>query len=307
MTSFLQQRLARFVDRESEMQSFCRMLDDNELMRPILVIWGDGGMGKSSLFMRMIHECSLRELVKANVAWSDLRNLDYMWLMRKIRDDIGANDFEKFTDLINFFTVPQYRLEVTVGTNAKTEVAQGATFGPNSQVGFMGGVVVQEGGIVLKDLMLPEPRNDLGISDSDRMARLTDQFVQELNTAASKGKIVIFLDALEKAPEATQRWVWEELFGAVRSDRLTNVCIVIGGRKQPSIDEQWRPLIEERQLGPLKKEHIVEYLAKRGVVPDEAARQIYAEALLAFTEGNPFKVASTVETMSRNQEKARAT
>jgi archaellum biogenesis ATPase FlaH len=303
MTPFLQQRLARFVDRESEMHSFCSMLEKSDWPRPIMLVWGDGGMGKSALLMKMIHECSLREFRKAEVFWTDTRNHEYLAVMRKIRDDVGANNFVEFTNLVNFFTVPQYRLEVVVGTNAPTTVASGATFGPSSQVGTMAGIVIEKGGIVLKDLMLTDPRNDLGISESDRMARLTDQFVQELNAVANSKKVVIFLDAVEKATDATQRWVWGELLGAVREERLVNVCFVLGGRSQPAIDERWRPLIEEKQLGPLKQEHIVEYLIKRGVnYPNDAARQAVAEAILAFTEGNPFKVASAVEAMSRQQE-----
>lgn len=285
------------------MSSFCRMLDDSDWPRPIMVLWGEGGMGKSSLLARMIHECSLRTLCKAEVGWTDTRNHDYLAVMRKIRDDLGAANFAEFTKLVNFFTVPQYRLEVVVGTNASTEVAKGATFGPNAQVGFMGGVVVQEGGIVIKDLMLTDPRNDLGISETERMSRLTDQFVQELNAVASKGRIVIFLDAVEKATDTTQRWVWGELFGALREDRLANVCAVVGGRNQPTIDDRWRSLIEEKQLGPLKQEHIVEYLAKRGVDQDAHTRDAVAEAILAYTEGNPFKVANAVEAMLRAREK----
>jgi len=150
--------------------------------------------------------------------------------------------------------------------------------------------------------MLTDPRNDLGIPESDRMARLTDQFVKELSVVSRQRKVVIFLDAVEKATDATQRWVWGELLGALRDDRLANVCFVMGGRSQPAIDAGWRSLIEEKQLGPLKLEHIVEYLAKRGVDPGDAARQAVAQAILAITEGNPFKVASAVEAMSRMQE-----
>ena len=290
------------------MRSFCRMLDAGELPRPILVVWGQGGMGKSALLMRMVHECSLRELRKAEIGWTDTRNHDYLAVMRKIRDDVGASNFAEFTKLVNFFTVPQYRLEVVVGTNATTEVAKNASFGPNAQVGFMGGVVVQEGGIVINDLMLTDPRNDLGISETERMARLTDQFVQELDVLAGKGKVVIFLDAVEKATDATQRWVWEELFGALRQDRLANVCFVLGGRNQPSLDEPWRSLVEARQLGPLKQEHIVEYLVKRGIDYDAAGLQVAAEAIMAFTQGNPFSVANAVEALSFSREqKAGAT
>jgi hypothetical protein len=307
MTPFLQQRLARFVDREVEMRSFCGMLEKNASPRPIMLVWGEGGMGKSSLLMRMVHECSLRGLGKAEVFWTDTRNHDYLAVMRKIRDDIGANSFGEFTNLVNFFTVPQHRLEVIVGTNAPIAVGAGAEFGPGAQVGTMAGVVMQSGAIVIKDLMLPDLRSDLAISESDRMARLTDQFVQELNAEARRRKVVIFLDAVEKATDATQRWVWGELLGALRDDRLANVCFVIGGRNQPTIDERWRPLIEEKQLGPLRHEHIVEYLAKRGVDPGDAARGAVADAILAFTEGNPFRVASAVEAMARRQEQKAGT
>jgi hypothetical protein len=307
MTPFLQQRLARFVDREAEMRSFCSMIEKDDWPRPIMLVWGEGGMGKSSLLMRMIHECSLREFGKAEVFWTDTRNHDYVAVMRKIRDDIGANSFGEFTNLINFFTVPQHRLEVVVGTNAPVAVGTGAELGAGAQVGTMAGIVVQPGAIVIKDLMLNDPRSDLAISESDRMARLTDQFVQELNAAARKRKVVIFLDAVEKATEQTQRWVWGELMGALRDGRLMNVCFVIGGRNQPAIDERWRSLVEEKQLGPLKLEHIVEYLARRGVDPGDAARGAVAEAILAYTDGNPFKVASAVEAMARRQEQKAGT
>ena len=61
----------------------------------------------------------------------------------------------------------------------------------------------KKGAIVIKDLMLTDPRNDLAIPESDRMARLTDQFVQELNAVASRRRVVIFLDAVEKAVAAS--------------------------------------------------------------------------------------------------------
>jgi hypothetical protein len=307
MTAFLQQRLARFVDRETEMRSFCGMLEMNDSPRPIMLVWGEGGMGKSSLLMRMIHECSLRELFKAEVFWTDTRNHDYVAVMRKIRDDVGANNFGEFTNLVNFFTVPQHRLEVVLGTNAPVTVGAGAELGPGAQVGTMAGIVVQPGAVVIKDLMLTDPRSDLAVSESDRMARLTDQFVQELNSVASRRKVVIFLDAVEKATDVTQRWVWGELLGALRDDRLANVCFVIGGRNQPAIDERWRSLVEEKKLGPLKQEHIVEYLMRRGVDPGVSVRQVVAQAILDCTEGNPFKVASAVEAMVRRQEQKAGT
>jgi hypothetical protein len=292
MNVIVEQKLARFVDREPEMRSFCRMLDEPEWPRPIMVVWGDGGMGKSALLLRMMHECSLRSLPKAEVLWTDTRNHDYLGVMRKIRDDVGAPQFGEFTKLVNFFTDPQaaQRIELTVNAGGSISVGESATLGAGAQVGMMAGVVI-------KDAMFVATRPDLGISDNERMARLTDQFILELDAAARERTIVVFLDATEKAAELTQRWIWGELLAALRDGRLSNVRFVIGGRNPPAIDEPWRPLIDEKQLGPLSEVHIHEYLQRRGIDANEAT--VAAKWLFGYTRGNPLMVASTVEAVLR--------
>src|SRR5215208_2579960 len=291
MSTIIEQRLARFVDRETEMRSFCSMLESRDWPRPIMVVWGDGGMGKSALMLRMVHECSVRSLTKAEVIWTDTRNHDYLGVMRKIRDDVGAPRFGQFTNLVNFFTDPQspQRIELALDVKGAINVGSQLSLGSSAQVGTMAGIVI-------KDAMLVATRPDLGISEGERMARLTDQFISELNEAALGGTIVIFLDALEKAAESTQRWLWGELLEPVRDGRLSNVRFVIGGRSQPTIKENWRSIIQENQLGPLNQEHIREYLIKREIDFKEA--EIVAGWVFAFSGGNPLKVASAVEAMS---------
>src|SRR6266478_2140375 len=100
MKSELERRLAEFVNRKAEMARFCEMLDGHDKL--IMLISGDSGLGKSSLFARMIHECAVRNRKKSEVVWTDTRPHDYMAVMRKIRDDFGSHLFKPFTDLINF-------------------------------------------------------------------------------------------------------------------------------------------------------------------------------------------------------------
>jgi len=80
-------RLAEFVDRTAEMQRFRRMLESDE--KHIMVVWGDAGMGKTSLRLRMVHECAGRSLRKAEVECGGMRTTGYLAVMRKIRDDVG--------------------------------------------------------------------------------------------------------------------------------------------------------------------------------------------------------------------------
>ena len=97
------------------------------------MVWGPGGVGKSSLQAKMIHEVANRGLVKSEVIWSETRNHDLMAITRKIRDDLGPKPFEVFTELINFFTVPRHELNVTVDGQPTIAVAEGASFaGPGS-------------------------------------------------------------------------------------------------------------------------------------------------------------------------------
>ncbi len=88
----MERRLASFVDWVTEMDHFREMLETRE--KPIMAVWGDAGLGKTSLFYRMIHECAVRKLRKSEVVWTDTRNHTYVDVMSKIRDDVGVDHFE---------------------------------------------------------------------------------------------------------------------------------------------------------------------------------------------------------------------
>src|SRR5207253_10582139 len=92
--------LAAFVDRHLELSRFCEMLESDE--KPIMIVWGDDGIGKSSLLARLIHECASRKLHKSEVFVSKSRFNSYLEILRKIRDDLGPELFPNFTQLVNY-------------------------------------------------------------------------------------------------------------------------------------------------------------------------------------------------------------
>ncbi len=295
MTTALERRLAEFVDRIDEIATFCNILDTGD--PPIMAVWGGGGVGKSSLLARIVHESSIRELCKAEVVWTDTRNHDYLAIMRKMRDDIGAKYFNAFTDLVNYFTVPQY--ELTVKVEGAIKVAENAII-EGSKTGDIAGVII-------KDLMIPEPRKDMDIPEDEKLARLTDSFISNfavaLQEVAAEKPLIVFFDAIEKMTDDTRNWVWGELLGAVRDNRLPNTRFVLCGREEPpeDLDRDLRLLIEEAELNPLEHEHIVEYLEKRGI--EEDSRDALAMMLLANTEGNPLQIANNVDAFLKLKKK----
>jgi hypothetical protein len=258
MTTVSERRLAEFVNRDDEMTTFRNTLETGDPL--ILAFWGGGGLGKSSLLQRMIHECARRRLRKAEVIWTDTRNRDYLEIMRIIRDDVGPGFFNKFTDLVNYLTVPQYELNIKIDNVQSIEVAKNAQI-EDSTVGDIAGVII-------KDSMLVIPRPDMAIPEPERLARLTDCFVECFAEALSSGPpLVVFFDGVEKMSPNTRKWVWGELLGGVRDGRLQNVRFVLCGREEPpqDLDRDLQLILEDVELKPLGLEHIIGYLEKRGV------------------------------------------
>lgn len=282
MITEIERRLAEFVDRESEICLFCDLLRGGE--KRILMIWGGGGVGKSSLLARMIHECAERKITKAEVVWSSTRNPDYLAIMGKIRDDAGAEKFKAFADLENSLSGSGYELKMKVESPSSIQVGQGVRM-KDSQ-GKIVGIEINEPTFVL-------PRSDQAIMESERMSRLTDRFIKDLAEATKSVLLVIFFDAIERMTEETKNWLCNELLGTERENRLPNVRFVLCGRKRLCLDRDTQILAEEAELHPLELEDIVHYLEKRGV--EKNNREALAELLLVSTHGNPLNIAIYVD------------
>ena len=285
-TELERRRPEEFVDRTAEMDRFCRMLESDE--KHIMIVWGDEGMGKTSLRLRMVHECATRSLRKAEVEFGGMRTSDYLHVMRKIRDDVGSEHFNPFSHYVNFLTDPNYRpVSVNINVQGGVAVADHAQIS-GSSTGDIAGVVV-------KDNMLVLPRADLAVPENESMMRLTDRFIEGLRAALNVGPVVVFLDSVEKMPSITERWLWEELLTAVRDGRLPGIKCVLCAQAQPvQLDRDWRALVEEAQLAPLEAEHIEAYLAKRGV-GDVTSRHDLALFLLLKTNGKISEIATLVD------------
>lgn len=277
-----EKRLAQFVDRTTELKTFCELLETKS--KPIMAVCGDKGLGKTSLLARMIKECARRNFRKSEVVWTDIRNHDYLAIMRKIRDDVGAEYFQEFSSLANYFTDPIHNLKIAFqGSSSVAEHSQ-----------FTNSTVRDIANVIIKDSMLMM-RTDIGVMANERMIRLTDQFIADLAKVTENAPLVVFFDAIEKMTEQTRMWVWEELIQAVADGRLSNICFVLCGRKKLEYDEEMKALIVEQELGPLSSADIEDYLEKRGV--EKHRCHDVAETLHVSTSGNPRQVAVCVDAL----------
>ena len=301
LNAVMKKRLAEFVDRDREIARFCQILDgSNE--PPIMAVWGESGMGKTSLLARMMHECSLRELRKAEVIWKDSNPPDHMAIMRKIRDDVGANHFVSFTDLVNYYYQEGYQPHVEVNLNLSG--IAGISVGESMRVSDAS--VGDIAGVVVKDCMIVIPRQDMAIPETERRARLTHRFIEDLKHALADGPLVVFFDAIEKISKDTESWLWEQFLDFVRSEQIPNIKFVMCGHRRPPSDRDWRDFIEEMALNPLENTDVVLYLEKR--FPELSAAEHSSLALLisSMSTGNPAKVANMADAFAKMRERQAA-
>jgi hypothetical protein len=290
LDKILQKRLAEFVDRDAELGRFCNMLDGGD--KPIMVVWGGAGIGKTSLLARMIHECAIRKLHKSEIVWKDYNPPDYMAIMRKIRDDIGPEHFNDFTSLIEYYTKGGDEPRVgSVGLTSQQSVAAGARI-DHSKVGDIAGTII-------KDSMIVVFRPDLGIPESERCEKLTAGFIECLARTVKQWPTVVFMDAVEKMSPDTERWVWHELLERVMQLELPNLKFVLCGRKPPPQNRDWDMFIETAGLMPLASTDIVKYLTNRQISLDDKGLAAVAFTILNNSKGLPIEVARQVDALEQ--------
>lgn len=288
-----QWRLASFVDRDDEMARFCALLDSPN--KRVMSVTGPGGIGKTSLLARVIHEVACREgVVKVEVICTDDAVPEFMTILRTCRDNIDVKAFNRFTDRVNFYTDPHYAVDVnlhggTIKVAENLNVSEGASVGPVA-------------GILIKDSMFTSSRLDLDVSPAERRLALTNAFIECLGEAAKAWPlIVILVDGAEKLDPPTTTWLWHSFIDGVAERKIPNVRFVIFGRNKPTIEPWQEDFVELAELQALDIPDIVLYLEKRGVGAEH--REALAEMVFAGTGGNPFDIANQVSAFLKRQER----
>jgi hypothetical protein len=222
-----QRDLSTFVNRASEVWNFRRM--NRAGQRPIMIVTGEEGIGKSELVYKMVEVCARRNIKNSAVVWTDLRFYDYVGVMCKIRDAISNDCFGYFSQLV---------AEQRTNRDQSEEYHErGALTGLNGP-----------------------SRSELA---QQRMGDLTEAFVLCLAEATKDDKVIILLDYAEKITEETSKWIWGGLFMAAADGKLPNVRFVLCAERAPKVKLDLLELVRNFELQPFTRRYIVKYLKKR--------------------------------------------
>ena len=285
--------IEKFVDRDSEFNSFCNLFVESE--KPVMFLWGGTGVGKSSLVQRMEYECKRKEIPRSVLVWGDMRNYDYISIMRRIRNDLGQESFYEFTDQLNYFTVNGYKRKIEVDVKGTINVATGLQV-TNSSVGDIVGIKVE-----IIDNNSTEPRSDIAVPKQEQMIRLTEKFVKNLAEATKDNVTFIFFDSIERMTEETRNWLCCEFLSVIINGDLSNLRLILSGRDTLSFGWDFKRCIKEHELRPLAETDILEYLLRRGV--DENDCDKLAGVIYLATQGNPRDIANMADLWLARSEK----
>lgn len=293
-------RYGEFVDRTRELKRFCSIVDEDEFV--VMLIRGEKGFGKTSLQKRLIYECrEVRKMRWAYTYWVDTRNYNYMTVMRMVRDAIGQQFFQAFTDQLNYFTKADYTLNVNIQTaGSGVNILNDAKL-DNVKVGEIVGQKIEK--IEIHDLNIDKPREDKIIEEQERMFKLTQQFLSDLRTALGTERIVILIDDVEEMPPETRKWLWSELVKTVLDLNVTNIKFVFCidcVDAEPQLDDLVLRKVQSGRLSVLKEEHIREYLSKRKVGTD-AQCEAMATMMVLNGADQPLKMANMVTAFLERQ------
>lgn len=289
-------QLDMFVNRTMETSRFCELIQTGQ--RPIIIVWGKTGLGKTSLKEWMIRECVQRQFAKAEFVWEANRKYDPVGIMRAIRDEVGAEKFKPFTDLINYYTEPNYTLKIVVEGG---QIAEGAQF-TNTKLRDMANVII-------RDSMLVVPRQDIEVPPEERLNKLTDLFIPCLAETLKQKMLWLFFDASESMSPETHSWIWNELFKKMTEGVLPNVRAFLCVGRRPRPHQETLSYVEDLTLQPFERKYVAEYLVKKGIDErfgvTESRREGMVDIIMLESAGHPGQVAKIADGLIKMLERER--
>jgi len=284
-----QRLLKQFVDRVREVAEFQNMLKGSGVC--VMCIQGSGGMGKSLLLGRMMEECAAHGVKWVYVEWEDSRKYNYLDTMRSIRDQTGKNVlFQLFNDQVNSYMVPEYtlRIQLEAGTIENVHILEGGEIQQSNVTVHVGHT------FEIKDLNVSVPRRDRDLTKID--FKLTEAFMPCLRAVTAEFPLIVFLDALEKADGPTLTWIGKEFLTRARDQEVNNLFVVLASRQRFELDPSFFDCSAVYDLRPLQREHVRDYLARRGLpnVPDPLV-----DFALSVTKGEPLQLAKEFDAFLR--------
>lgn len=275
-----------FVDRVRQNDIF-RKIADGQARRQVMVVTASAGLGKSWLLRVFAYEAAQRGLPTVQIDFADGQAYDALSLVRRCRDALGPEYFERLMRAIDEATSARVTL-ATSGQAGPVNVSIGDanTFtGSPVTITDVGNTVIRDNSFVIQ---ADSPLVRQAIED-----RINAAFFECLTELCSLRRAVFLFDTYERAsleaeswvPSAADRWVIGQLLARIREGKLPNAVVVLAGRRAPEFGIEWNEVLGRVALDLLECKDITEYLRERRGLANISDAQ--AEVLCQAVAGNP--------------------
>ena len=287
-----------FIGRIGELLFFLQnILKPEEPTHNIISIWGQGGVGKSTLLSRFIDEARSTEFKDyCLTAIVDERQITPASIMGKFADQLHmTGDFEK--------SLRQYK-EALRKLQAEQETLQDRVFprvpdftgAAVEGVPFAGpllreGVKVTTGHLLEKyqtlhlhkdKERLEDPVDDLTRAFVEELNRLTDTQIALVSQRAKRHRrVILFFDTFEQLATIAAPWLLDYF---LQTDISNNVVLVVAGRdsieRSTPDPKSWLHYIENQVIYSISLDSFTEdetrsYLALRGITDSDRIATIW--------------------------------
>ena len=291
-----------FTDVEHLRGAFKNSVAAPELLRRILVIYGVGGVGKSSL-LRMFRMYCKNAHVPVALVSGDKANSEVV-LLSQWANDLKSDNvaLPKFAKTLVHYRTTLAKVEDQAAKTAEkvaretiktlTETVLSTIPGIGPILGKLGAMSADALIDWLRGQGFTKPDIDLIL---DPAKKLTEDFILDIEQIAPLQRLVLMLDTFEKVT-ALEIWMCDF------AQRLNaNVLLVIAGRAIPNWDRQWPSWLAQanvESLEPMDREvtrELAQNYFKRLSGDELDVKQ--AEGIIEFARGLPIAITSAVDLM----------
>jgi hypothetical protein len=287
--------VAEFVDRQTALDSFQVMMSGAGRFKPILVVSGPSGMGKSFLLGRLQQECQLAGIRCALVDFDSRLAVDYQFIMRKIKEALGEEHFARFNDELNQWTSPHYRPQFDINIRHSGSPSAPGRVSIGDQASIQGPVAGRDV-VVIRDLQLVNKRADLDVDPHRMQDALTQHFLADLRQALTNQKLVCLFDNVDRAEPTAASWLMSQVLEPMAqwATFLTVMTTADPPDRLPEVAERrmlYHMEVDELQLFTIQD--VKAYLIKRQI-PAQGL-DLVCEFLHGESQGRPQDLASIVD------------
>jgi len=282
-----------FIGRTGELLFFVQnILKPDEPTHNIISIWGQGGVGKSTLLSRFIDEAHSADFKDyCLTALVDERQITPASIMEKFADQLHlTGDFEKalrqYKEALNKLQAEQETLQDRVLPRVPDFTGAAVEGVPIAGPLLREGVKATTGHLLEKyhathlhrdKERLEDPVDDLTRVFIEELNRLTGtQLTLSSQQAKRNRRVILFFDTFEQLATVATPWLLDYFLQANISN---NVVLVVAGRdpierSTPAEPKRWLPYLDDQSIYSISLDSFTEietraYLAIRGITDSE--------------------------------------